>query len=116
MTRNLASHIVDIGATVPPLDSYRFLSTAGTATIKGYFVNQYGQRTGSSFSDTVNTSEAETFTDMAGSVPSDAVGFRGVFSVACYYDISLDETDFEANPSRYPVIPASADVRIGRVA
>jgi hypothetical protein len=114
----LPGQLIDIAAAVPPLASYRFLSTSGTLTIKGYFVNEHGNQTGSSFSGTVNTTEAETWEDVSGAtLPTDAVGFRGSFSVAAYYSLLPgSETDFEANPTNYPQIPAGNDIRIGRVA
>lgn len=115
---NPAGSIVDTIAECPPLGSYRFLSTSGTLTVTGFFVNALGNQTGSSFSGTVNTSEAETWADIsAAALPDDAIGFRGSFSVAAYYALDpTGETDFEANPTNYPRIPASSDVRIGRVA
>lgn len=118
MSRTLASDVIDAIAPKGTLDAYRFLSTTGTATIKGFFVDHLGHQVGSSFTNTVDASEAKTFVDLSGAALNEnAVGFRGVFTVACYYSLLPgSETDFETNPTNYPQIPAGNDVHIGRVA
>jgi hypothetical protein len=118
MSKSIASDIVDITAQVPSMEAYRFLSTSGTLTVKGFFVDGLGHQVGSSFTGTVSTSEAKTWEDIAGAaLDGEVVGFRGCFSVAAYYELLRgSETDFEANPTNYPQIPAGSDVRIGRVA
>lgn len=121
-SRRLQGQLCDVGGHIPPLSSYWFLGVAGDVTIAGYYVDVFGDRTGDSFTGTINGDAGEDptcFSDIQ-AIPQDATGFLGTLSGAVWMDLSKQTgserpPDFKANRTQFVQVAASNSVRLGRV-
>lgn len=111
---------VSVGGPIPLLSRYRFLAVA-TSTLRGFYVDRDGNRTGESFTASVNVADGtlnpQGFTDFK-AIPDEAVGFVGRCTGALWMDI-LDpndsQADFKTNYKRYQMVTPGAPFTCGRV-
>ena len=121
MSQVSASTIVDVTCQVADISSYFFLGASAGQTVKGFFVDAYGRRTGSSFSLSINqtdgTNNALSLASAGSGIPADAIGAIVRFSGTTYIDLNSATTDdFEDNTTSYPQYAAAdGNVFLGRV-
>lgn len=107
-----------IDAESPLATWYWFLGVSGSVTCTGYWLNIQGERTGNSFSTTINAASGNDPLRAALDPPANAVGAVVSFTGAVYYDIHRGgkfDGDFKANYARYGQLHGSEIVPIGRV-
>lgn len=127
-SHNPTAGMVDVGAYVTDLWTYRFLGKGAASTVTGFFVNQHGHRiskiwTGSAL-QADGTNDPKSFADLAGikELPNDAWGWIGTASVDLYFDTlhpSKWATDIDAFKTAYansPYITAGGKISLSRVA
>lgn len=117
MSQISASTIVDVTCQVADLSSYFFLGASAGQTVKGFFVDAFGRRTGNSFSLSINQTDGTNNALPLPTIPTDAIGAIVRFSGTTYVDLnSATSDDFEDNTSNYPQYSsADGNVFIGRV-
>jgi len=120
MSKTLAASIMDIAATVAPLEAYLFLAKTASRTITGYFVDQYNQQVGVAFTATVTTGTAQTLATLSGAaLDANAVGVVLTLSGDTYIGLGGGQsalvTDLQNNPTKYPYASTSTMYLIGRV-
>lgn len=117
MATNPASTIVDVTCMAADIGSYFFLGASAGQTIKGFYVDKFGKRTGNSFSLSINQANGSNDALSLPSIPADAIGAVVRFSGQTYVDLTTATSDdFEDNYANYPYyLDTDGNVFIGRV-
>jgi hypothetical protein len=117
MSKNPATSIVDIGCQSTAVANYFFLGAAAGQTVAGFFVDAFGNRTGASFSLSLNQANGTNDALSLPSIPSDAIGAIARFTATTYVDFTTGTSDdFEDNYANYPQLGAAdGNVFLGRV-
>lgn len=114
---NPASSVVDVTACHADVTNYYFLADGAGQTVKGFFVDKFGRRTGNSFSLSINQANGTNDALPLPSIPTDAIGAVVRFSAKTYVDLTTATSDdFEDNYANYPFyLDTDGNVFIGRV-
>jgi hypothetical protein len=117
MSQNPSSTIVDVTCQVADISSYYFLAAGAGQTVRGFYVDAYGMRTGVSFSLTLNQTDGTANALPLPNPPADAIGAIVRFSGTTYVDLaSATSDDFEDSTTNYPQYSAAdGNVFLGRV-
>jgi hypothetical protein len=116
--------VTDISCEVAELDSYWFLAVTGTVTVKGFFVDTFGNKVGFAFTGTVGTVTPKDFKAIAitqnpTGYPPTAIGVIFNASGNLYMDLfpsGVADSDFTSNAAtRYPTLTAAGMIGLGRV-
>lgn len=104
----------------PIVSRYVFLAVGTTGTLTGVFVDSYGRQVGAVASLAVDSSTAKTFQNVAGGIPSGAVGFVGALTGgALYFGFgAADDGTIGAGQTPaagYPQLDPATYVLLGRV-
>ena len=122
MAKGSTSQTVNVTNEIANLEFNWFLGDAGSVTIKGIFINKYGQQTGVAISTTILIGNASNPPQqISTSIPSDAIGFIGNTSgglrMAIYASgATALVSDFTNNYGNYPLLAAGNALNFGSVA
>lgn len=117
--RGFAGTTSDIIAPMPSILDYSFIAASATITITGFVwtSTDSGIRTGTPFTASLLTSEAQNILDFIGAaaLPTGTTGFTMTASGSFYFTCDGSETALEANPTRCPLIAGPTTRSFGNV-
>lgn len=107
-----------VGNECPSLRQILLVGKSGATTLKGIYINQYGDQTGVAVSIAISATTPTVIHD-GNTQPADACGFIGNLAGDCYYGLgaltAANVTDMTSNPTNYPILAAANGLRFGSV-
>lgn len=111
--------VTDITSQTADISYYWFLADQAGTTVEGFFIDKYQKRIGASFSTNLTTATGMApGTQLAATIPGDAIGAIVRFSGKTYFDLNTAaDLDFTVHATaNYPFFGTSdGNVPISRV-